>query len=325
LDNSALDIVKDQLSSYVQGEVIKATLFSSLYAAIALPKFVLSFSDVLDHPFRLSMDRALHAASVLADVIEQRALSGGRPVTLVGYSMGARVIFAALQYVLFCLLVMSSTHTDIVLVTCRELADRRIARRHRKQPTSSSNTAPTPIPLSHSDLSSSDMFTPDERIDAAPMSGVRTAGSGPGPSGSDLDASPPSTATPFDTKRSDLLPATPSTASASLPADSTAPGEDSSDSLICDVLLAGAPVTASASVWAHVRPLIAGRFINVYSTKDWTLRLMYRSLECAWSVAGLQPIDCAGVESVDASAVVTAHHLYGVKMKDVLQLCSFQP
>jgi pimeloyl-ACP methyl ester carboxylesterase len=50
---------------------------------------------LIDNPWNNALDRAKAAGSVLADILVRRHL-GVRPVTLIGFSLGARVIFYAL-------------------------------------------------------------------------------------------------------------------------------------------------------------------------------------------------------------------------------------
>ena len=50
---------------------------------------------LIDNPWSNALDRAKAAGSVLADVLLQRHL-GVRPITLIGFSLGSRVIFYAL-------------------------------------------------------------------------------------------------------------------------------------------------------------------------------------------------------------------------------------
>lgn len=50
---------------------------------------------LIDNPWSNALDRAKAAGRVLADVLIQRHL-GVRPITLIGFSLGARVIFYAL-------------------------------------------------------------------------------------------------------------------------------------------------------------------------------------------------------------------------------------
>lgn len=64
--------------------------------AIALPLTVISCLDYIDNPWSVLVSRSNGAGEQLADELTLRAY-GNRPVTLVGYSLGARVIFKALE------------------------------------------------------------------------------------------------------------------------------------------------------------------------------------------------------------------------------------
>lgn len=39
--------------------------------------------------------------------------------------------------------------------------------------------------------------------------------------------------------------------------------------IVMDVALLGAPCTANAALWSRIRPLVAGRLINGFSSSDW--------------------------------------------------------
>lgn len=65
-------------------------------AALQLPVILSKLSYLIDNPWAVSLDRAWAAGQILADSIIERNL-GTRPITLVGYSIGARVIFSCLQ------------------------------------------------------------------------------------------------------------------------------------------------------------------------------------------------------------------------------------
>jgi hypothetical protein len=68
----------------------------SLMAALQLPVVLTKLSYLIDNPWTVSLDRATMAGLILADSLIDRNL-GTRPVTLVGYSLGSRVIFSCLQ------------------------------------------------------------------------------------------------------------------------------------------------------------------------------------------------------------------------------------
>lgn len=67
----------------------------SLMAALQLPIVLSKLSYLVDNPWAVSLDRAWSAGLILADSLIDRNL-GTRPITLVGYSLGARVIFSCL-------------------------------------------------------------------------------------------------------------------------------------------------------------------------------------------------------------------------------------
>jgi len=65
-------------------------------AALQLPVVLTKLSYLIDNPWAVSLDRATAAGLILADSLLDRNL-GTRPITLVGYSLGSRVIFSCLQ------------------------------------------------------------------------------------------------------------------------------------------------------------------------------------------------------------------------------------
>lgn len=73
-----------------------STILVSLMAAIQLPVVLTKLSYLIDNPWAVSLDRATSAGLILADSLIERSL-GTRPITLVGYSLGARVIFSCLK------------------------------------------------------------------------------------------------------------------------------------------------------------------------------------------------------------------------------------
>lgn len=65
-------------------------------ASLQLPIVLTKLSYLIDNPWTVSMGRANAAGLILADSLIDRNL-GVRPITLVGFSLGSRVIFAALR------------------------------------------------------------------------------------------------------------------------------------------------------------------------------------------------------------------------------------
>ncbi|EFY90233.1 DUF726 domain protein [Metarhizium acridum CQMa 102] len=77
-------------------QILGSTILMSLMAALQLPIVLTKLSYLIDNPWAVSLDRATAAGLILADSLMDRSL-GTRPITLVGYSLGARVIFSCLQ------------------------------------------------------------------------------------------------------------------------------------------------------------------------------------------------------------------------------------
>ncbi|KAF7535703.1 hypothetical protein G7Z17_g13166 [Cylindrodendrum hubeiense] len=76
-------------------QVLASTILAGLMSAIQLPIILTKLSYLIDNPWAVSLDRAWAAGKILADSLIERNL-GTRPITLVGYSIGARVIFSCL-------------------------------------------------------------------------------------------------------------------------------------------------------------------------------------------------------------------------------------
>ncbi|KAF8780364.1 hypothetical protein HU200_001476 [Digitaria exilis] len=72
------------------------TVLSGLLAAFAWPATLLAATDFIDSKWSVAIDRSDKAGKMLAEVL-LKGLQGNRPVTLIGFSLGARVIFKCLQ------------------------------------------------------------------------------------------------------------------------------------------------------------------------------------------------------------------------------------
>lgn len=61
------------------------------------PISLLKISKIVDNPWSVGMVRAEKAGAVLADAIMRHKFQGDRPVSLIGYSLAARAIYACLM------------------------------------------------------------------------------------------------------------------------------------------------------------------------------------------------------------------------------------
>ncbi|OHE90767.1 YSIRK family gram-positive signal peptide [Colletotrichum orchidophilum] len=88
-------LVSSYAWNYVKIEILKRTVLASLWAAL-WPAYLISAASKIDNPFNLARNRSDKAGRVLADALIAK-VQGERPVTLVGYSLGARVIYSCLR------------------------------------------------------------------------------------------------------------------------------------------------------------------------------------------------------------------------------------
>ncbi|KAK6381930.1 hypothetical protein LTS17_003815 [Exophiala oligosperma] len=95
LGNAMNGVVQSAAWGYAQKEVVKRTIFADLAGAM-WPVALMKVARVIDNPFSVAKSRADKAGEVLADALVKRA-QGERPVTLVGYSLGARVVYTCLM------------------------------------------------------------------------------------------------------------------------------------------------------------------------------------------------------------------------------------
>ncbi|KAL6826836.1 hypothetical protein J3E69DRAFT_355100 [Trichoderma sp. SZMC 28015] len=96
LGNSLEEVVKSSAWIDGQKEIKARTVFSSLIDS-SWPVKLLRSSKIMDNSWSVGMVRAEKAGAVLADAIMRQKFQGDRPVSLVGYSLGARAIYACLM------------------------------------------------------------------------------------------------------------------------------------------------------------------------------------------------------------------------------------
>ncbi|KAL7908692.1 DUF726 domain-containing protein [Trichoderma velutinum] len=89
------DLVRSFAWTAFKAEVIKRTVLATLWAAL-WPIQVLAVASNVDNPFNRANNRSRKAGQLLADALINK-VQGERPVTLMGYSLGATTIHACLQ------------------------------------------------------------------------------------------------------------------------------------------------------------------------------------------------------------------------------------
>ncbi|KAJ5934346.1 hypothetical protein N7466_003893 [Penicillium verhagenii] len=77
-------------------QVLGSTVLMALMASLQLPLVLTKLAYLIDNPWNVSLSRAHFAGLIMADSLQDRNL-GSRPITLLGFSLGARVIFSCLK------------------------------------------------------------------------------------------------------------------------------------------------------------------------------------------------------------------------------------
>ncbi|KAG2174966.1 hypothetical protein INT43_006028 [Umbelopsis isabellina] len=99
---SAIKIIATEVVTQAIQQALQHTIMGALLAGLTWPLALTKIGYLIDNPWANALDRARVAGLILADSLMNRSM-GSRPVTLVGFSLGARVIF-------FCLLELSRMH-----------------------------------------------------------------------------------------------------------------------------------------------------------------------------------------------------------------------
>ncbi|KAM6924924.1 transmembrane and coiled-coil domain-containing protein 4 [Xenentodon cancila] len=93
---SAMTSLLDGLVSMVAQEALKYTVLSGIVTALTWPASLLAAASVIDNPWCVCLNRSAEVGKHLAQVLRSRQ-QGQRPVSLIGFSLGARVIYYCLQ------------------------------------------------------------------------------------------------------------------------------------------------------------------------------------------------------------------------------------
>ncbi|KAM3408979.1 hypothetical protein ACQJBY_001793 [Aegilops geniculata] len=195
LSTAIQDFLASRFAMELMREGAMQTVLSGIISAVAWPATLVAAADFIDSTWSIAIDRSDKVGIMLAEVL-LNGLQGSRPVTLIGFSLGARVVFKCLQE-----LALSGNNEGIV-----------------------------------------------ERA-----------------------------------------------------------------------VLIGAPISVNDELWGPARKMVAGRLVNVYSTKDWILGVTFRASLLTQGLAGIQAVQVPGVENVDVSELVVGHSSYLGLMQQILE------
>ncbi|KAF2976564.1 hypothetical protein EK904_005528 [Melospiza melodia maxima] len=93
---NALDSLLNGFVNMMAQEALKFTVLSGIVTALTWPASLLTVSSVIDNPWGVCLHRSAEVGKHLAHILLSRQ-QGQRPVTLIGFSLGARVIYFCLQ------------------------------------------------------------------------------------------------------------------------------------------------------------------------------------------------------------------------------------
>ena len=95
--------------------------------------------------------------------------------------------------------------------------------------------------------------------------------------------------------------------------------------LVENVVMMGSAVPSDAEAWRAMRSVVSGRLINIYSSQDYILAVMYRATSAQLGIAGIQAVEgVSGVENFDVSESVGGHLSYMGKTGTVLEMVDWE-
>ncbi|RKP04801.1 hypothetical protein THASP1DRAFT_20671 [Thamnocephalis sphaerospora] len=96
LDEAFRKFVAVEAADYLIDQLLSQTVLNAVLAPLSAPMTLMKLGSIIDNPWGMAMNRARKAGHALADILQDR-VQGRRPISLIGYSVGALVIFKCLQ------------------------------------------------------------------------------------------------------------------------------------------------------------------------------------------------------------------------------------
>lgn len=316
LGHSISSMIRSLGASAVQ-DVLSVTVLTTLAVAAFWPVLLLQLTSIIDNLWTIAVERADLAGKELARALLNRE-HGSRPVTLVGYSMGARVIFSCLREL------AHQLHQDI------NFYEEEVEPVPGSVDASAEDGECAVQPNANADDSDELTLSGINESSAVPTakeeaSTPRTYTSSISNAGSSLFRMVRNTTSSIASTTSNVVSSAASTASSAFTSsssdasrqaadgkvksatDSPNPQKNALRGLIEHVVLLGAPVSHKSRVWGAARELVSGRIINGYSTRDMVLAVVYRYQRFQMAVSGVSPVEgegAEGIENIDLSDIV---------------------
>jgi len=89
--------------------------------------------------------------------------------------------------------------------------------------------------------------------------------------------------------------------------------------IVEEVVLLGTPVSIRENRWAMARSVVASRFVNGFSKRDWVLGVVYRTANAFTKrCGGLCAVPVPGIENANLSSIISGHTDYMSKLPEIL-------
>ncbi|XP_065314667.1 transmembrane and coiled-coil domain-containing protein 4-like [Gordionus sp. m RMFG-2023] len=304
-----MDYLVSWAASTVVQEILQETVLAALMASVSWPLTLVSLAGVIDNPWGVCFTRAREAGLELANVLIT-GVAGRRPVTLIGFSLGARVIYHALEFL--CQLLSPPKGTKSTAMarggSAKSVGGRCID--SQLKPCSSEGSllqifSPKRHLVPDAKKYTDHIYLLEPRSDKNNLT--------PNKSSDNLNLN--------DSYSNNL---------ATADTDLCLKGKDPRG-VIADVILMGAPIPShDDSTYGAWMDVVGGTVTNCYCTKDWILSFLYRTSSAQISIAGLEPLTLTlegqqhpRLINVNLTSVVTGHNDYVGKMPDILKTLGY--
>ena len=270
LGSSIRQMINDLKSTLAQKAVATA-FFSAIASAVMLPALLLNLTNVIDSLWTIATERADAAGIELAEALLRRPL-GSKPVTLVGFSMGARLIFSCLRELSRRASGNSGDANDMKDVPVESTATSSVGARESGTGAAELEVA-VKVPVPNAGLTTSTAAAaatveskPKSKSFFASMFSSTAKDKGKEPHRDELNAGTESKRRGSGKSQDDA-------------AEQQCDDRTKVRALIQDVALLGIPASGESRNWAAAREIVCGRLVNGYSSEDLVLGVIYRFMK----------------------------------------------
>jgi len=310
-----LQIVGQEVAQTATLKVLQVTALSALASALSLPSNLMRFTRLIDGAWALCVTRADDAGIQLAKSL-LLSTAGHRPVTLIGYGMGARMIYSCLKE----LALHQERWEDE-----REKADpsfrknqkhksvhprRKWSLQVRKTKSEGAEDPEMTTPFTSSNLEESSQSSESDGCEEKSVAKQEDK--------ANVDQ-PNIKHTLNESDNAQKEDKNPKNCGSEVPVTYTREPA----SIVEDAILMGCPAYIHRPSWEACRRVVGGRLVNCYNPSDLILALMFQ-YECMSGLfrptCGTYAINVSGVENYNVSKLITAHSDYSLAVGEILEM-----